>query len=175
MKVLIISDSHGRNDDVAQVMEQVGTFDMMIHLGDVERGDEYIRSIAKCPPEQVHFVSGNNDYNLDLPYEKTIDIEGYRVLLTHGHRFYVNGGISHLREYAVANHYDIAMFGHTHVPYLGKDEDVKIINPGSISYPRQADRKQTFLIMELSDASTEPEFKLGYLKSSLKEKYGNFF
>ena len=47
MKVLIISDSHGRNDDVAQVMEQVGAFDMLIHLGDVERGDEYIRSIAK--------------------------------------------------------------------------------------------------------------------------------
>lgn len=96
-------------------------------------------------------------------------------MLTHGHRFYVNGGTTHLREYALANHYDIAMFGHTHVPYLGKDEDVKIVNPGSLSYPRQADRKQTFLIMELDGASKEPEFKLGYLKSSLKEKYGNFF
>ena len=80
-----------------------------------------------------------------------------------------------MQEYAIANHYDIAMFGHTHIPYLGKDTQVKIVNPGSISYPRQADRKQTFLIMELDETSKELEFKLGYLKSSLKEKYGNFF
>ena len=61
MKVLVISDSHGRNDDVKKVIEQVGEVDMMIHLGDIERGDDYIRSIAKCPPEQVYLVKGNND------------------------------------------------------------------------------------------------------------------
>ena len=43
MRILVISDSHGRNDDVAGVIEQVGPIDMLIHCGDVERGDDYIR------------------------------------------------------------------------------------------------------------------------------------
>lgn len=49
MRILVISDSHGRNDDVKGVLEQVGEIDMLIHCGDVERGDQYIRDIAGCP------------------------------------------------------------------------------------------------------------------------------
>ena len=45
MRILVISDSHGRNDDVAGVIEQVGHIDMLIHCGDVERGDDYILSL----------------------------------------------------------------------------------------------------------------------------------
>ena len=44
MRILVISDSHGRNDDVAGVIEQVGPIDMLIHCGDVERGDDYQNS-----------------------------------------------------------------------------------------------------------------------------------
>ena len=47
MRILVISDSHGRNDDVAGVIEQVGPIDMLIHCGDVERGDDYIRFIGR--------------------------------------------------------------------------------------------------------------------------------
>ena len=39
MRILVISDSHGRNDDIEGVLKQVGDIDMMIHCGDVERGD----------------------------------------------------------------------------------------------------------------------------------------
>ena len=46
MRILVISDSHGRNDDIEGVLKQVGDIDMMIHCGDVERGDSYIREIA---------------------------------------------------------------------------------------------------------------------------------
>ena len=49
MRILVISDSHGRNDDIEGVLKQVGDIDMMIHCGDVERGDSYIREIADCP------------------------------------------------------------------------------------------------------------------------------
>ena len=71
MRILVISDSHGRNDDVAGVIEQVGPIDMLIHCGDVERGDDYIRSLVDCP---VHMVSGNNDYNLGTSMHKTFSI-----------------------------------------------------------------------------------------------------
>ena len=79
MRILVISDSHGRNDDVKGVLEQVGEIDMLIHCGDVERGDQYIRDIAGCP---VVMVAGNNDYYLDLPSEETIEVEGYRIWVT---------------------------------------------------------------------------------------------
>lgn len=70
MRILVISDSHGRNDDVAGVIEQVGHIDMLIHCGDVERGDDYIRSLVDCP---VHMVAGNNDYNLNC-HHRTFSI-----------------------------------------------------------------------------------------------------
>lgn len=90
-RALIISDSHGKNDDVKSVIEQVGHMDMLIHLGDIERGPEYIKSLVDCP---VHMVSGNNDYNIHLPANDEFEFEGYRIFITHGHRFYVNGGTS---------------------------------------------------------------------------------
>ena len=33
MRILVISDSHGRNDDIEGVLKQVGDIDMMIHCG----------------------------------------------------------------------------------------------------------------------------------------------
>ena len=86
MRILVISDSHGRNDDVAGVIEQVGHIDMLIHCGDVERGDDYIRSLVDCP---VHMVAGNNDYNLELPSQDIFNIGDYKVLVVHGHTFCV--------------------------------------------------------------------------------------
>ena len=110
MRILVISDSHGRNDDIEGVLKQVGDIDMMIHCGDVERGDSYIREIADCP---VVMVAGNNDYYLDLPSEEEVRIGDYKVLVTHGHGYYVNSGVDYLREHALEYGYDVVMYGHT--------------------------------------------------------------
>ncbi len=60
--------------------------------------------------------------------------------------YYVNSGVDYyLREHALEYGYDVVMYGHTHVPYIEIGDDVTILNPGSISYPRQAGRKPTFL------------------------------
>ena len=171
MKILVISDSHGKNDDVKHVIKQVGDIDMLIHLGDVERGPDYIRGLVNCP---VHIVAGNNDNDVTLPYDETFMIGEYRVYITHGHRFYVNSGVSCLEEYAIANKIDIAMYGHAHMPYINIGEQVTILNPGSISYPRQNGRKQTFLIMEI-DRHGEVHYAHGQLKSSLEEVYRGFY
>ena len=51
MRILVISDSHGRNDDIEGVLKQVGDIDMMIHCGDVfyrdRTNDAYRRLIEK--------------------------------------------------------------------------------------------------------------------------------
>lgn len=174
MRVLVISDSHGKNDDVKQVIQQVGEVDMMIHLGDIERGDEYIRSIAMCDSSQVYMVMGNNDYNLELPQQQEIIIAGKRVFITHGHRFYVNGGVDRLRQFGLDNQYDIVMYGHTHVPFLSIEDNITILNPGSLSYPRQDDRKQTYTLIDIDD-NGEFHYSQGVMKSFLKELYKKFY
>ncbi len=165
MRILVISDSHGRNDDVEGVISQVGKIDMLIHCGDVERGDEYIRSLVDCP---VYMVTGNNDYNLDLPVKEIIDVEGHRIFVTHGHRYQIHRGIGYLRKCALEEGADIVMFGHTHMPFIHFEEDLTILNPGSLSYPRQKDRKPTFLMMEITDEG-EVHYGHGYYSSKFSE------
>ena len=41
------------------------------------------------------------------------------------------------------------IYGHTHVPRMEMIKNVTIINPGSISYPRQRGRIPTYMILEV--------------------------
>jgi len=148
MKILIVSDTHGKNTNILNTIERVGPIDLLIHLGDFEGGEEYIKSIANCP---VEMVSGNNDFFTGLPKEVIMRIGKYVVMLTHGHRYGVNYTTTNLVETAKKNHVNIVMFGHTHVPMINMTEEVWLINPGSLTQPRQHGRKQTFIIMDIDD------------------------
>lgn len=160
MKVLIISDTHGRNNDVLRVLEKVSPIDLLIHLGDFEGGEEYITSLAPCHTEMV---AGNNDFFNRLPKDKIIHIGKYTIMLTHGHRYGVNYSTYDIRETARRNNANIVMFGHTHVPMIDLRDDVWAINPGSLSLPRQHGRIPTFIIMDI-DTAGNAHFTLNYLK-----------
>jgi hypothetical protein len=56
-----------------------------------------------------------------------------------------------IKDEALGRGADIVMFGHTHRPVIEVEENLTLINPGSISYPRQADRKCTYIMMEVDD------------------------
>ena len=43
------------------------------------------------------------------------------------------------------------MFGHTHRPYFEEKDGIIILNPGSLSFPRQEGRKGSYMIMELNE------------------------
>lgn len=162
MKILIVSDTHGRNHNLLNTLERVSPIDLMIHLGDLEGGEEYIRSIVPCPLE---LVSGNNDYFNGLPKEKMIQIGKYKVMLTHGHRYGVNFSTSGIIESAKRNEADIVMFGHTHIPMIDLSGSIWAINPGSLALPRQHGRIPTFIIMEL-DSRGDAHFTLNYYRDS---------
>ena len=40
MRVLIVSDTHGRHNGLDRALQEAGDIDMLIHLGDVEGGEE---------------------------------------------------------------------------------------------------------------------------------------
>lgn len=159
MKILIVSDTHGRHGNLDEILEREGNIDMLLHLGDVERDEHYIEAIAEYP---VHMVAGNNDFFSYLPAEKEIRIGKYRVFMTHGHAYGVSRGTSALRQAAKTRGVDIVMFGHTHRPYLDLEGKLKVINPGSLSYPRQEGRRASYIIME-TDGSGEARFELCYV------------
>lgn len=148
-RVLIVSDSHGNNDNVREAIKKAGKIDLMIHLGDVGRDYLEVEIMSGVP---TYIVAGNNDYGRGLRDMCIIYIGEHRCLLTHGHRQHVHFGVDRLRYLALENECDIAMYGHTHVPFLEEaPEDVTILNPGSISLPRQIGHEKTFLIMEIDD------------------------
>ena len=55
MKVLIVSDTHGRHTGLDRVLEKEGKIDLFIHLGDIEGGESYINSVVEC---EKHMVRG---------------------------------------------------------------------------------------------------------------------
>lgn len=159
MRILIISDTHGRHGNLDKVLEQEKDIDMLLHLGDVEQGEDYIETVAGCP---VYLIAGNNDYFSYLPSEREICIGKYKVFMTHGHGYYVSMDTKSLRRAAQIRGVDIVMFGHTHRPYIDTSGDLVVINPGSLSYPRQEGRCATYVIMDI-DCDGNAHFKLKYI------------
>ena len=97
MKVLIVSDTHGRDENLELAVNREAPFDMLVHCGDVEGREFYIEALAECP---CSIVSGNNDFFSDLPREEVIDIEENKVLVTHGHYYGVSMAFDQLADAA---------------------------------------------------------------------------
>lgn len=159
MKILIVSDTHRKHQTLEMVLEKVKPIDMMIHLGDSEGCEDYIEALAECP---VEIVAGNNDFFSFLDREKEIYIGKYKVLLTHGHYYYVSVNKETIIQEAKGRGCSIVMFGHTHVPYLHQEDGITALNPGSLSYPRQEGRRPSYIIMEL-DQDGEAHYTINYL------------
>lgn len=160
MKILIVSDTHGRERNLEIVLEKVGNIDRLIHLGDVEGSEEYIRTLTDAP---VDMVAGNNDYYTELPNEMIIMLGDYRVMITHGHYYYVSRGEERLMEAALENEADIVMFGHTHRPCLYREDNLTVLNPGSLSLPRQEGGEPSYILMEI-DKEGEAHYTVCYLR-----------
>ena len=107
-------------------------------------------------------VMGNNDFFSDLPREKEFYIGKYKVWLTHGHNYYVSMNNEFLKQEARSREVDIVMFGHTHKPLVDIEQGLITVNPGSLTYPRQGNRRPSYIIMDL-DKKGEAHFTVNYL------------
>lgn len=158
-RILVVSDTHRKNDLYLEIVQKFGPFERVIHCGDVEGSEWTISEGAGCP---VEMVMGNNDFFSDLPREKEITLGKYRVWLTHGHNYYVSMDNQTIKQVAKSRDMDIVMYGHTHKPVIDKEDGIIAINPGSLTYPRQEGRKPSFIIMELDDKG-DAHFTIHYL------------
>nr|WP_304579536.1 metallophosphoesterase [uncultured Acetatifactor sp.] len=157
MKVLIVSDTHRKNDNYFKALELVEP-DLVIHCGDAEGVEYVLTNAAACP---VQIVLGNNDFFSYLPRELELELGSFRVWVTHGHNYYVSMGSEVIKREARARGFDIVMYGHTHKPSVDRQGGVIAVNPGSLSYPRQEGRRPSYVVMEVE--GERADFAIEYL------------
>lgn len=172
MKILIVSDTHGRLDHLEEAIERVGDFDAMIHCGDLEGQEDEILELAEGRP--VTFVRGNNDWDSKLPYVATVQYGNYRILVTHGHRFGAYN-TNELVERAHEENCNVAVYGHTHFPVIDEDNDgVDVLNPGSLTFPRQPNRRPSYIVMEITPKG-QALYTINYLGQDRRKRRSWFW
>lgn len=154
MKVLLVSDTHRRTENLKNLIKQAGPFDAIFHMGDSEQSMEFMESLADCP---VYMVAGNCDFNSSLPKEQVVDMGGHRFFITHGHKYFVDFSLDDLKNAAKERGADIACFGHTHRAVVDYEGQVIAVNPGSLTSPRPYGSRPTYILMEI-DGGGEVHF-----------------
>lgn len=152
MKILVLSDTHGKIDECNHVLKKVDKIDLIIHLGDYSSDVVNVKKIFKL---DIINVRGNCDHlDKKTKDEIIVTLEGKKLFLTHGHIYRVKMNLDRIFYRAKELQVDIALFGHIHVPVSLTYEDILLFNPGSISMPRKRSKK-SFGIIELKQNSIE--------------------
>ncbi len=151
MKLFVISDIHGSLKCLKKAVDSYKKEkgDMILILGDElyhgprnpipESYDpKSVASILNGFKEKIFAVRGNCDSEVDqmlLEYPIMSDYsvifwEGRRIFMTHGH-IYNKDSLPPLCRG------DILIYGHTHIPLAETHEGIFILNPGSITFPKE--------------------------------------
>jgi len=149
MKILVISDTHGDIDKAKKVIRENEGVNLIIHLGDYFRDAEKLSTLF--PDIPIEYIYGNSDFMIgDVPDEKILEYFGKKIFITHGHRYSVKWDYDKLYRKAEEMKLDVVLFGHTHVADVKKNGRYFVLNPGSISDPRD-DSTESYAIIEIDD------------------------
>ncbi len=150
MKLFFISDIHGSLYYGKKAIEKFKEHnaDYLVILGDhlyhgarnplsVEYNPKETAELFNQYSDRIISVRGNCDSEVDeavLDFPISSDYafvlyEGRRLFLTHGH-IYNEENLPKLKAG------DVFFYGHTHLPVAKKQNDIYIINPGSITLPK---------------------------------------
>jgi putative phosphoesterase len=113
-----------------------------------------------------HLTDRNKHYLSELPRERTLELGGEGVYMTHG------SPDDHLWEYVFPNtHSDMFDFylkklsvkvialGHTHMPFAWSDKTGLVFNPGSVGQPRDGENKASYAVLTFRHGKPEVEHK----------------
>ena len=146
MEIIVVSDTHNNMVTMEKILEISKSSDVIIHLGDNIADARYLESKFNG---KVYMVKGNCDYNEEGENEKLIDIYGKKFFITHGDRYGVNYGLDKIYYKGMELDADFIMFGHTHRKVLVEEQGVYILNPGSISLPR--DNSKSYIKIDINE------------------------
>lgn len=149
MRILVISDTHGELRPLRSLPTDP-PFDYLIHAGDFHADLDGCAELAGVPPARCHGVVGNCDFPVVHPGEAVLNLEGTRILVTHGHQYGIKRNYQALLYRAAELGCRIVIFGHTHVPLCVEERGVLLFNPGSPGRPRLAGQPGTYGVLTCS-------------------------
>ncbi|HWR30039.1 MAG TPA: YfcE family phosphodiesterase [Negativicutes bacterium] len=134
MRIGVIGDTHGDIHSIKQAVGAIGPVDLWMHTGDFFRDALVLGTFVDVP---VTSVAGNCDGRVDAKADEFVEMAGYQIWLTHGHRHGVKQNLKDLRDWAQRYEADIVVFGHTHQPESIVEKGLLLFNPGSCSMPKR--------------------------------------
>ena len=150
----MISDTHGLlRPEAAAALAGV---DHILHAGDIGPLDLLTELEAIAPVTAVYGNTDGWDVRHRLPQVAELELEGIRIVVTHGNQF---GSPTPEALNAAYPDADVLVFGHTHRPLLATvDVTVTAMNPGGAG-ARRFDLPPSVGIMEL-EAGLPPRARL---------------
>jgi hypothetical protein len=145
IRVAIVADTHSEmHPRTASLLEKAEP-DAILHAGDIGSLD-VVRKLETIAP--TYAVRGNIDAHV-MPDDIVLDFELATLFLTH---IAVNGPKlrADAAKRAHAAKAAIVVCGHSHVPFLGRDKNLVVFNPGSVG-PRRFHLPIVFGLMEFSE------------------------
>ncbi len=133
MRIVVISDSHGRWPNIIEAIVNWPTAEVVYFLGDGARDYEDAKSIHGCNKAFIG-VRGNCDMYCDLPFKDVRSLGSAKIYATHGHCEHVKYGIEELKHQARKEGCNIVIFGHTHEAVSIYEDGLYIFNPGTMKY-----------------------------------------
>ncbi|MDA4136168.1 MAG: metallophosphatase family protein [Thaumarchaeota archaeon] len=113
-----------------------------------------------------HLSDENKGYLAEFPLNRTVELAGERVYMTHG------SPDDNLGEYVYpTTHSDMFDFylrklsvkaialGHTHIPFAWSERQGVVFNPGSVGQPRDGDRRASYAILSVNGGKVEVEHR----------------
>lgn len=152
MRIVVISDSHGRGSIVDRILRREKDARAVIFLGDVVTDIEDFT--YEYTDKKFYIVSGNCDMFCNYPYSTIEKIAGLNIFITHGHTLGVKGGTDALAATARNAGCKIALYGHTHVPDIKYDDGLYVVNPGSCA--RSRDGGNSYAVIDIRDNGILP-------------------
>lgn len=150
LRLVVVADTHSAPHPRADELIAAAKPDHILHAGDI--GDlAVVEQLARIAPTSV--VRGNIDVHAaDLPDVLTIDVCEdevlFKILLLHigvaGPRIRADAA-----RLARARGAQLVVCGHSHVPFIGRDRDLGVFNPGSIG-PRRFHLPIVFGVMTIT-------------------------
>ncbi len=156
-KIAVISDTHGFNEYVYDMLNMENNIDFLIHLGD--NMEDYNIITSKLHGINSLYIIGNHDMSWLEPKEVLITVDGIKIYATHGDKANIKLGIDDLLKRGKELGCDIILYGHTHIQKCFKKDGIIVINPGSISQPRENDCLCSYTILTITDTEVIVESK----------------
>jgi putative phosphoesterase len=133
--ITVVSDTHARNTHHlnGRTLDAVRESDLVLHAGDFTT--EAVLDAFESESTRFAGVIGNSDtpaLSERLPRTRTVEHEGIRITIVHGHE-HSKTGLSLLGRQENA---DLVVVGHSHKPEFRTLGDISVLNPGSHASPR---------------------------------------